>query len=300
MYSKDFFEINKPYIDGWPYCSSAGNVSTRGEVFTPANFVKSMVDDVLNTIKKDSKNYIDYTVLEPAAGVGHYICTILWHKMECVYQKNKESQEQETKITHQENLLNYQLDTIRALASIYVNDVDPGNIEVIKHRLFKNEEKINFAEKNIISFWQEKISDLLKKKSHKKQVSSYVKTSLNQADQKWATFFAEQQKHLKHHGGILGMLYQKHTGTEAPQWLTKIWLSIMDENFQCFNFISDQDWINHERVYASYTKVKYRFLNKLDKVDNEIQYEFISKGFDEMVRGTLLHNEIKGKWMIEE
>ena len=124
------------------------------------------------------------------------------------------------------------------------------------------------------------------------------------------TFFEEQQKYLNHNSGILGMLYQKHTGTEAPEWLTKIWLSIMDENFQCFNFISDQDWINHEQVYASYKKVEYRFLNKLDKVDNSIQYEFILTRFDDMMikkdkEQNFLHlldkkeNNIKGEWMIK-
>jgi hypothetical protein len=165
----------------------------------------------------------------------------------------------------------------------------------------KNEEEVLFSQQKIISFWETKILNLLEKNSYEKQVSSYVKTSLTQADQQWATFFAAQQKYLKHHGGILGMLYQKHTGTEAPKWLSKIWLSIMDENFQCFNFISDQDWINHEQVYASYKKVEYRFLNKLDKVNKEIEYEFISKRFDEMVRGTFLGNNIKTEtWIIEE
>jgi hypothetical protein len=46
--------------------------------------------------------------------------------------------------------------------------------------------------------------------------------------------------------------------------------------------------------------VEYRFLKKLDKVDNSIQYEFISKRFDDMMIEGFLHSEIKGKWMIEE
>ena len=102
---------------------SKERVSKFGEVFTPENIVKDMV----NLIPAEVREKLDSTWLEPACGNGNFLVQILSDKLD---------------IAEQLGLENYDINVFKAVCSIYGIDIQNDNIkesiyrmmEIIQHR----------------------------------------------------------------------------------------------------------------------------------------------------------------------
>lgn len=95
---------------------SKQRVQERGEVFTPRNIVKDMMD--LEGVKELSYE-LDSTFLEPSCGNGNFLIQILARKLMLV------------------NIDNIDIDTARALCSIYGVDIDKDNVVESRERMLK-------------------------------------------------------------------------------------------------------------------------------------------------------------------
>ena len=87
---------------------SKGRVKKHGEVFTPARMVDEMLDLV-----DDKLAEVDATFLEPAAGDGNFLIRILQRKLAYIERTAKP--------------VDWQLESLHALASIYAVELLPDN-----------------------------------------------------------------------------------------------------------------------------------------------------------------------------
>lgn len=95
---------------------SKQRVKNFGEVFTPPEIVKQMVDTVENCCAVQAK------VFEPSCGTGNFLIEILQRKLAAIL-----ANDQEPYFTH--------IDCYLALASLYGIDIQQDNIEMCRRRL---------------------------------------------------------------------------------------------------------------------------------------------------------------------
>lgn len=103
------------------------DVIQYGEVFTPSNIVKDMLDLlptkddgrtlILNEKTKVEKSYLSSTFLEPSCGDGNFLVEILNRKLKCV---------SESSFDH---------DVLLALSSIYGVDIQADNVLESRRRM---------------------------------------------------------------------------------------------------------------------------------------------------------------------
>ena len=98
---------------------SKERVSERGEVFTAEREVKAMCDLV-----KDECERIDSRFLEPACGDGNFLAEILTRKLEVVKKQYKK------------NTYEYELNSVRAVSSIYGIDIMMDNVLACRERMY--------------------------------------------------------------------------------------------------------------------------------------------------------------------
>ena len=97
---------------------SKDRVKAKGEVFTPRNIVKDMLD--LDGIKNASFN-LDKTFLEPSCGNGNFVVQILARKLVAVSGETVE----------------FDIGILRAVASIYGIEIMPDNVAECRNHMMK-------------------------------------------------------------------------------------------------------------------------------------------------------------------
>lgn len=100
---------------------SKERVRQHGEVFTNEREVNAMLD----LVDTQAKN-IDATFLEPACGDGNFLVEILHRKLDTV------------KRLYRQDKREFELQSLRAVASIYGVDIQPDNVAEAQERLFDN------------------------------------------------------------------------------------------------------------------------------------------------------------------
>lgn len=113
------------FSDGETFIPDQGRNYALGEVFTPKDVIEKMI-----ILARIDKSEFDSTIFEPAAGTGNFTIEILNSKLKKIYDDIKE-------FDAKDFLVEYEIRSILALASITFNDIDTSNIERIKHRLNK-------------------------------------------------------------------------------------------------------------------------------------------------------------------
>ena len=137
------FCIYQPFLDGWNFTPDVGNGSKRGEIFTPRFIVDKMIAesgiipekalyeyDYSTVTKAEMLKIIRAKVNEPAVGTANFTATILWHKIHYVKQYA-------TSKSGKVDLKKYNLHLLEAIASMYSNDIDAGNLQTTKWRLLR-------------------------------------------------------------------------------------------------------------------------------------------------------------------
>lgn len=98
---------------------SRQRVADHGEVFTAEREVKAMCDLV-----KPETERIDSRFLEPACGDGNFLAEILTRKLAVVRKKYRRS------------VVDYEMNSLLAVSSLYGVDILADNVEACRHRLF--------------------------------------------------------------------------------------------------------------------------------------------------------------------
>lgn len=231
--------IYQPFLDGWDFTPDVGNGKTRGEIFTPRFIIDKMLLEV-RIFPPEGIYDLNYSIPanealervqarsnEPAIGTANFTSAILWHKLEyaAIAAKNKSG-----KI----NRKKYDLYTLMAVASIYANDIDPGNLTTTMLRLTRKDKvnspaHVNRWVEHVLSFGSEEDRD---------KVTQQITQSLESANNIW-------HEHLKEEG-VLYRQYKRHTNDEPDEWLTSMWDEIIMENIKFFNGIAT-DTVNDEK-----------------------------------------------------
>lgn len=110
--------------------NSAGEISIKskervnkfGEVFTPSNIVKDMLD--LEGVKEYSYSF-DKTFLEPACGNGNFLVEILARKLSCLDSLDSDDKD------------NWAMHMLQAVATIYGIDIQEDNVFESRERMSK-------------------------------------------------------------------------------------------------------------------------------------------------------------------
>ena len=128
------------------------DVIEYGEVFTPSNIVKDMLDLlptkddertlILNEKTKAEKSYLSSTFLEPSCGDGNFLVEILNRKLKCV---------SESSLDH---------DVLLALSSIYGVDIQADNVLESRRRMLGVVEDF-YGSRPISEEQLEKINEIL-------------------------------------------------------------------------------------------------------------------------------------------
>jgi len=251
----------QPFLDGWEFTPDVGNGQKRGEVFTPRWIVDKMVFDVgimpreavyehnYTTLNKEEKDtVISSKVLEPAVGTGNYISTILWHKLNYAFAA---SLDENTQIDPSE----YEHNVLKAISSIYIFDIDPGNLETTYQRLFRTDPQLNNKAKN--DKWVKHVQNNLDKLSETltENIEHMVKQSLNSAQENWNKFLTASPE------GIVQSLYKAHMSTEISEELSNKIIQILDENIRLFNGIVKEDTIEEGFVVPGWKNVVWKWWN---------------------------------------
>lgn len=256
----------QPFLDGWEFATDAGNGQTRGEIFTPRFIVDRMVTSghilppqaVYNHDYSGSQDtlrkIVGNRVFEPAVGTGNFTATVLWHKLEYANMltsaaktaaAGRKTGRGKKTVTQ---LRRYQTYTIVALASIYFNDVDAGNLQTVKWRLLRDGE-INTSEN--VDYWTRHIIGLLTGDVNEDAVRETVTESIKTAGRLWGA--ADEDK------GVLDVLYRRHTGQTPPEWLQETWKTVLDENAKLYNAVEEHDTVMNGCSVPGYGKVGWRF-----------------------------------------
>lgn len=276
--------IYQPFLDGWEFTPDVGNGQKRGEVFTPLFIVNRMIENVgmipkeavyehnYTTLNKEElEKVINSKVLEPAVGTGNYISTILWHKLNYAFTA---SLDENTQINPSE----YEQNVLKAISSIYIFDIDPGNLETTYQRLFRTDATLN--NKTKVDKWTKKIKNSLDKtsKTTASNISSMVKTSLNSAEENWNKFLTSSPE------GIVQSLYKAHMNTEISEELSGKISEILDDNVKLFNGIVKEDTVEEGFVVPGWKNVVWKWWN----VDEGLNLSFDKVRLaDQMISGEI-------------
>lgn len=269
--------IYQPFLDGWDFTPDVGNGQVRGEIFTPRFVVDKMIADVgmlpreavydynyhvadgRKLTKAQTLAFITNKINEPALGTANFTATILWHKLEYAAALAT-TVNRENNSSHL-NQQAYEYYATLAVASMYANDIDPGNAQTTKWRLLRSSEistpqNMEFWAQHIASYYDPKTFGTGKRKTDKQKerwgrLMSQVQNSILLASINWGT--ADQDK------GVLDVQYQKHTGFAPSPELIHLWKSILDENIKLFNGIVEKNTTTHgEEFVAGWQHVWWR------------------------------------------
>lgn len=276
--------IYQPFLDGWEFTPDVGNGQKRGEVFTPLFIVNRMIENIGMIPKEavyehnyttlnneDKQTVISSKVLEPAVGTGNYISTILWHKLNYAFAASLDENTQIDPAEYEQNVL-------KAVSSIYIFDIDPGNLETTYQRLFRTEATLNSKAK--VDKWSNKIKGGLDKESNttKANIVQMVKESLNSAEENWSSFLIASPE------GIVQSLYKAHMNTEISEELSGKISEILDENVKLFNGIVKEDTIQEGFVVPGWKNVVWKWWN----VDEDLSLSFDKVRLaDQMISGEI-------------
>lgn len=265
--------VYQPFLDGWNFTPDVGMGATRGEIFTPRFIVDHMITDVGILPKRavyqynykgsqdTLRRYIGHKVFEPAVGTGNYSATVLWHKLEMAHELTgykDRSKDGLPPVKDAQQLRRYQAYTLVALGSIYFNDIDPGNLQTTKWRIYRDGEIMSEAN---VEFWTNQIETLASSSVNRKKTYQSVEESIKTASDNWGRSDRDR--------GVLDVLYEKHTGLEPPEWLQKAWKHVLDRNGLLFNSISLEDSSEDGFTIPGYPKVKWvwwKFTNNQKEV----------------------------------
>lgn len=288
--------IYQQFLDGWEFTPDVGNGQKRGEVFTPRFIVSKMISDVglipaaaveeqnYTTVdKEEALNIVSSKVLEPAVGTGNYISTVLWHKLEYAFMA---SQGDDNTL----NLAEYHKNVLTAVSSIYVFDIDPGNLETTFRRLL-NYTDLALNDSTSVEKWVKKLKTSLTKESMKqttvKNIRQSVKESLNLAEQNWSKFINSSSQ------GVIQQLYTKHTGENIPEELSNYCLNILEENVKLFNGIVKEDTVQEDFVVAGWENVVWKWWSVNDETTFE-NFDNILLDYEEVpLKAQMLQGEIE-------
>lgn len=188
---------------------------------------------VLTTFDK----ILDTTVQEPAVGTGNFTSTIVWHKVKVAL---LDAQKEDGLVDKDKAHMNI----LRAFASVYFFDIDPGNVEVTINRLVRYTDEYMTSE-STVEYWSEKILGLLEiegvldDKEYTlgedtiNSVYDYVSSSMQEAEDKWGEF-------LNSNDSVLDNLYQQFLGEYPDSVLLADVMEIVGNNAQVYNGISEK------------------------------------------------------------
>lgn len=276
--------IYQPFLDGWEFTPDVGNGQKRGEVFTPLFIVNRMIENVgmipkeavyehnYTTLNKEElEKVITSKVLEPAVGTGNYISTILWHKLNYAFSASLDENTQIDPAEYDQNVL-------KAVSSIYIFDIDPGNLETTYQRLLRTDATLNNKAK--VDKWTKKIKNGLDKtsKTTASNISSMVKTSLNSSEENWNKFLISSPE------GIVQSLYKAHMDTEISEEMMEKITEILDDNVKLFNGIVKEDTVEEGFVVPGWKNVVWRWWN----IDEGLNLSFDKVRLaDQMISGEI-------------
>lgn len=276
--------IYQPFLDGWEFTPDVGNGQKRGEVFTPRFIVSKMVENIgmfpkeavyehnYTTLNKDElKKVISSKVLEPAVGTGNYISTILWHKLNYAFAASLDENSQLNSTVYEQNVL-------QAVSSIYIFDIDPGNLETTYQRLFRTDATLNSKEK--IDNWTNRVKTSLDStsKTTKSNIKKMVQSSLNSAEENWNKFLISSPE------GIVQSLYKAHMDTEISEEMMEKISEILDDNIKLFNGIVKEDTVEEGFVVPGWKNVIWKWWN----IDEDLNLSFDKVRLaDQMISGEI-------------
>lgn len=291
--------IYQQFIDGWNFTPDVGNGQKRGEVFTPRFIVDKMVKDIgifphdavyeqnYSTVDKDEiEKIISSKVLEPAVGTGNYISTVLWHKLMFVEEFAKDNKGVIDKNVYHQQLL-------KAVSSIYIFDIDCGNLETTYQRLFKLTETMNGQSR--IDYWTETIEKTVESDLTNIDVEKIALDSLTLAEENWSKFTNSSN-------GIVTELYKKHIGEEIPENIGEKVVEILNNNIKLFNGIQKEDDVSESFICPGWKNVVWNWWNVNE--DCSIDYETVRLA-DQMLSGQIEQLEkqiadLKNEHMVEK
>jgi len=258
--------IYQQFLDGWNFTPDVGNGQKRGEVFTPRFIVDKMVENIgmfpkeavyelnYSAINKEKiLEIIDAKIVEPAVGTGNYTSTILWHKLEYANQA----------VTDANNALDekrYHNLILRAISSVYAFDIDAGNLETTKQRLFNSlsivTDKQILNNDSAVQFWVKYLKTNTNTQQTEEILTNIVEDSLNLAEENWANFLRDNP------GGVVGQLYRKHTGKHlSDETLISQIQQILNNNIKLFNGIVKEDTNTEQFVCPGWNNVVWDWWN---------------------------------------
>lgn len=226
--------IYRAFPDGVDFTPDVGNGKTRGEVFTPLFIVEKMIttsgmipgeivydNDFSGFTVDDLVGIIGKTVTEPAVGTGNFSATIVYYKMRIaaeVYGRTGDEQQYGDLIT-----------TI--VGATYVNDIDPGNVEVTFRRIITGD-TTPYDDQGTTDYWVDYLMERLGC-PHKDEVVDYVRESLRNAEHHWGDMVGDK--------GVVAVGYEKTLSKPPTGEMMDLWVNLARDNFKVFNSISEAD-----------------------------------------------------------
>lgn len=257
-------DIYMSFPDGWRFVADAGNSDTRAEVFTPYPAVQEMMvemglfpaaaiyDGVYDVPREEALRIVRASVYEPGVGTGNIIASVLWHKLEFAALAAVGE-----RLSLNSRLYNFF--TLEALASLYANDVDMGNLQTVKWRLLHGLGQHTQAN---TKFWCDYLRTHLSDPPEEEAICLAVDKSLSTAKQEYHS--------MSNGAGVLDAQYRNHTGRPAPQWLRLMWSQILDSNLLLFNSIDENDTVTEDAIFPGWAYAKWTrwlFTQRLDRIE---------------------------------
>ena len=256
------------FPDGWDFTPAVGNEQERGEVFTPRPCVDLMLvgsgmlspeavyaGDYESAEDDEAERLVDMRVYEPAVGTANFLSTVLWHKLGYAFRLAGGNPKRF-------DLELYEHLVLRAVASIYANDIDPGNLQTAMWRIMRDEEAIFTA--TAVSYWtgvmtaaaapiiraraaEFGVKELTRaeEKFARESFRTYAQRSLAEAQRNWSCVETD--------GGLIEQLYRQHTSTEIPKRLSLPTRKLLRANLQLFNSLVEE----HDGLIPGYGEITW-------------------------------------------
>lgn len=211
---------------------------------------------------------LDTTVQEPAVGTGNFTSTIVWHKLNVAFLAAQGSAGEVDIDTVHENVM-------RAFASVYFFDIDPGNVEVTIRRIVRYTFD-DITSPDTVDYWTEKIIRLLELEERVQDenytadderyntVYDTVELSLQEADNRWTKF-------LEDNDSVLDQLYEKYVGEPLYEELVVDVMDIIDRNALVYNGISE----NQDNNIPGWRAVEVARYDNGAWVENQSMFVFL-------------------------
>lgn len=245
----------QPFPDGWDFTPDVGNGQKRGEIFTPRWVVDKMITDS-GMLPKEAVYAGDYSapssialkcissrINEPAVGTANYSATILYHKLRyaaveaATNGKSLKSGKvsSRAKIDSNEKLARYHKLLLTAVASMYMFDIDSGNLQTTKQRLLGRPTPLNHHTAQ--SYWKEYLENWLYYSQGKKPTRKVAEAIAKQVDESLEAAHKNWHKFVKSGKGVIDTAYEEAVGQPMPAALNSQLRYILDKNIKLFNGI---------------------------------------------------------------